>query len=161
MLSQSMPSTFESSYRPKFWQLPLNELNDAEWEALCDGCGVCCLVKFLDDDDPKYTEYTDVACQLLDCTTGHCRDYANRQAIVPDCISLRYFMLPTMGWLPSHCAYKRRYLGQALPTWHYLVADRQTHNKALEQVGAKGRCVSEIGLSDDDIEERIVRWVTI
>ena len=32
--------------RAKFWEnLPLEELNEAEWEALCDGCGLCCLVK--------------------------------------------------------------------------------------------------------------------
>ena len=29
--------------REKFWELPLNELTDLEWEALCDGCGRCCL----------------------------------------------------------------------------------------------------------------------
>ena len=70
-------------------------------------------------------------------------------------------MLPQMGWLPHHCAYKRRFLGQALPAWHYLLADRQTHQIALNRLGVKGRCVSECGLSDEQIEERIVRWVKI
>ena len=41
--------------RPKFWEnYPLDALTDAEWEALCDGCGACCLVKFLDDDNVKF-----------------------------------------------------------------------------------------------------------
>lgn len=147
--------------RPNFWQLPLDELNHAEWEALCDGCGVCCLVKFLDDDDPKHTEYTDVACQLLDCTTGHCSDYANRQYFVPDCISLTYPMLSKMGWLPNHCAYRRRYLGQGLPAWHYLLAGRARHNQALKKVGVKGRCISEKKVAEEEIEERIICWVQV
>ena len=38
--------------RPEFWaNLPLSELNDEEWEALCDGCGSCCLIKYIDNDD--------------------------------------------------------------------------------------------------------------
>lgn len=150
-----------SQLRPHFWQLPLDVLTPTEWEALCDGCGVCCLVKYLDDDDPKFTEYTDVACKLLDCTTGRCSDYKNRKAFVPDCISLTYEMLEGMGWLPSHCAYKRRYLGLALPDWHYLVAGQAAHKKALKQVGAAGRCVSELCFDDEQTEERIITWVQI
>ncbi|OPH39195.1 YkgJ family cysteine cluster protein, partial [Moraxella lacunata] len=110
-----------SDLRPNFWQnYPLSALTDNEWEALCDGCGVCCLVKYLDDDNPRFTEYTDVACKLLDTATGHCSDYANRKASVPDCIRLTVDMLPNMMWLPRHCAYKRLHLGQGLPHWHYL-----------------------------------------
>lgn len=147
--------------RPNFWQLPLDTLNDSEWEALCDGCGVCCLVKFLDDDDPKFTEYTDVACQLLDCTTGLCSNYPNRQSLVPDCISLEYKMLSDMMWLPRHCAYKRLYLGKGLPHWHYLLAGQDKHQQALQKFGVKNRCISELGLNDEQIEERIIRWVKV
>lgn len=103
-----------SDLRPNFWQnYPLSALTDDEWEALCDGCGVCCLVKYLDDDDVRQTEYTDVACKLLDTATGHCSDYPNRKRFVPDCIRLTVDMLPNMMWLPRHCAYKRLYLGRA------------------------------------------------
>ena len=148
--------------RPRFWErYNLNEINDVEWEALCDGCGVCCLIKYLDDDHPKYTEYTDVACRLLDCGTGQCKDYPNRKAHVPDCIQLTARLLPDMLWLPRHCAYKRLYLGQALPAWHRLVADDLTHQAGLAKVGAAGRVVSEVGISDEAIEARIVRWVKV
>lgn len=150
-----------STLRPQFWQLPLSALTDDEWEALCDGCGVCCLVKYLDDDDVRFTEYTDVACQLLDCTTGHCSDYANRKRHVPDCIRLTVDIMPDMLWLPRHCAYKRLYLGQGLPSWHYLIAGQARHDKAMDKVGVRGRCVSERDFSDDEIEERTVRWVKI
>lgn len=148
--------------REHFWQrYALNELSDAEWEALCDGCGVCCLVKFLDDDDASLVEYTDVACQLLDCQTGRCRDYANRKTQVPDCIRLSPTLLPKMMWLPRHCTYKRLYLGQGLPSWHYLIAGWARHNRALAKLGAKGRVVSELGISEAAIEARIVRWVKV
>lgn len=151
-----------SNIRPKFWENhTLAELSDAEWEALCDGCGVCCLVKFLDDDDPKFTEYTDVACQLLNCQTGQCRDYTNRQKIVPDCIRLTLTLLKDMMWLPSHCAYKRLYLGQSLPSWHRLIGDERTHQQGIKKVGVAGRCISETQMSEQEIEDRVVRWVMI
>lgn len=148
--------------RPHFWQYyPLDELSDGEWEALCDGCGVCCLVKFQDDDDPRFTEYTDVACRLLDCTTGHCLDYTHRRMHVPDCIRLRADMVADMLWLPRHCAYKRLHLGEGLPAWHRLIAGDTIHDKAMDRVGVRGRCVSETGLTDEQIEERVIRWVKL
>ena len=34
-----------------FWQtVPLAEMDDAQWEALCDGCAKCCLVKLQDEE---------------------------------------------------------------------------------------------------------------
>lgn len=147
--------------RPNFWQFPLSELTPPEWEALCDGCGVCCLVKFLEDDDPRHTQYTDVACKLLDCTTGRCSDYTHRKQFVPDCISLSDKKLAQMGWLPAHCAYKRRYLNVSLPDWHYLIAGQKAHAKALKKVGVAGRCVCELEFDDEQIEERIIKWVKV
>lgn len=150
--------------RPDFWQkYPLNELSLAEWEALCDGCGACCLEKFLDEPQLPYeVEYTDVACKLLDCSTGYCSDYANRQKFVPECVSLTYEKLRDMMWLPETCAYKRLYLGKPLPKWHLLITkDAVATQQGMQQagVGVAGRCVSELQVSEEELEERIIRWV--
>ena len=154
--------------RPQFWsRFKLSELNHSEWEALCDGCGSCCLIKYIDEDedgnvDESLVEYTDVTCQLMDCATGYCGHYATRQEHVPDCIQLTIDNLPNMMWLPSHCAYKRLYKGQELPSWHLLltqdaVATQQQMRAA--NVGVAGRCVTEIGMDDEEMETRVVNWV--
>ena len=154
--------------RPQFWtRFTLNELNHSEWEALCDGCGSCCLIKYVDEDeegnvDEALVEYTDVACQLMNCETGYCQHYATRQEYVPDCIQLTIGKLPSMMWLPAHCAYKRLYKGQSLPAWHLLltgdaVATQQQMRAA--NVGIAGRCISEVGMSDEEMEPRVVNWV--
>lgn len=51
--------------RPRFWELPLRDLTPPEWEALCDGCGKCCLNK-LEFEDTEELAFTRIACRLLD-----------------------------------------------------------------------------------------------
>ncbi|MEP2438589.1 MAG: YcgN family cysteine cluster protein, partial [Roseibium sp.] len=58
--------------RERFWERhALSELNTAEWEALCDGCGQCCLLKF-EDEDSGDIAVLDVACRLLDVRKVSC-----------------------------------------------------------------------------------------
>ncbi|ELA09238.1 hypothetical protein MOMA_02495 [Moraxella macacae 0408225] len=152
----------ECEIRPLFWQkYALAELTIAEWEALCDGCGACCLVK-LQDEDSDVVEYTDVACRLLDCTTGMCKNYTHRRSHVPDCISLTAELIPDLPWLPASCAYKRLYQGQGLPNWHYLITQDKTKTKqAMHQnhISVAGRCVSEDDVDEIEQEERIIYWI--
>ena len=51
---------------PEFWKhKSLLEMNDAEWEALCDGCGKCCYRKYiLGRGKRERLYYTRVACNL-------------------------------------------------------------------------------------------------
>jgi uncharacterized cysteine cluster protein YcgN (CxxCxxCC family) len=93
----------------------------AEWESLCDGCARCCLVK-LEDEDTGEVHYTDVACTLLDAESCQCRDYAGRQAQVPDCVRLTPKNLRALSWLPPTCAYRLVAEKRDLPWWHPLVS---------------------------------------
>jgi len=140
--------------RDKFWELPLEALNRAEWEALCDGCGRCCLHKLEDEDTGEVIE-TNVACRLLDHGTARCTDYKHRKAFVPDCLRLTPKLVAQVRWLPETCAYKRRAEDRPLPSWHYLLTGSQD---AMIRAG-----VSVIGrvIAEDDagpLEHHIVEW---
>jgi len=127
---------------PRFWETKrLEQMSRAEWEALCDGCGKCCIHK-LEDEETGELYPTNVACRLLDGQTGRCRDYAHRHAYVPDCVRLTPAKLRTIGWLPATCAYRLIDEGRPLPEWHYLVCgDREAVHRAGESV--RGWTVSE------------------
>lgn len=144
--------------RPDFWKnYTLEQLNPLEWEALCDGCGLCCLVK-LEDDETQKVYYTKVACQLLDCQTGQCSQYDQRHQYVPDCITLNMENIHQLHWLPSTCAYRRLAQGKALPNWHYLITgSRKSVVQAKKSVAQ--RCISELQIMEDDLEDYIVKWV--
>jgi uncharacterized protein len=127
----------------RFWEdRPLEALDRAQWEALCDGCGKCCLHKLEDEETGEFFA-TNVACRLLDRRSGRCSDYKHRRAYVPDCIRLTPAKLETMDWLPESCAYVRRARGLPLPGWHYLVCgDREEVHRAGASV--RGWTISEI-----------------
>lgn len=148
--------------RKNFWEKhPITELNAAEWEALCDGCGACCLIKLQDERDNSETPkvyYTQLACELLDCRTGHCGDYANRSQHVPDCLQLTPDMLAEAYWLPSSCGYRRLYEGKPLPNWHPLITGNQ-ESVLRAGVSVAGRCRSEVGVAEADWEKYVIRWV--
>ena len=131
----------------KFWEtLPLAQLDRAQWEALCDGCGKCCLHKLEDDETGDFYP-TNVACKLLDRRSAQCSDYKHRHAFVPDCIRLTPAKLKTMDWLPPSCAYVLRADDKPLPDWHYLNSgDRETVHSAGKSV--RGWTISEIDAGD-------------
>lgn len=142
--------------RPAFWTLPLADLTPPEWEALCDGCGKCCLNK-LEDEDTGEIAYTRVACRLFDGATCRCGDYAGRLGIVPECVVLTPRSLPdAVRWLPRSCAYKRRFRGEGLPAWHPLLTGTPESVHRLR--GAiRGRTVSEAQVPEDDWEDHLIR----
>lgn len=115
----------------RFWEdRPLAALDRGQWEALCDGCGKCCVHK-LEDADTGELLPTNVACRMLDRRTGQCTDYRHRRAHVPECVRLTPESVGGIDWLPATCAYRLRAAGEPLPEWHYLVCgDREAVHRA-------------------------------
>lgn len=141
----------------KYWETKtLPELNESEWEQLCDGCGRCCLHK-LEDFDTRELFYTRVACKLLDLKTCRCMDYPNRQQQVADCVT---FTPETnaYSWLPKSCAYRTLHEGRPLASWHPLVSgDPDSVHKA--GISVRNKAIAENRVQPDEIEEYIVKWV--
>jgi uncharacterized cysteine cluster protein YcgN (CxxCxxCC family) len=140
-----------------FWRLKtLDEMDGAEWESLCDGCGRCCLNK-LEDADSGEIAWTDVACRLLDGETCRCSNYPDRQSHVPDCIPLNPDTVRSLSWLPPTCGYRLVAEGRDLYWWHPLVSgDADTVHQA--RISVRGRTVSEDLWPVETLEDRIVTW---
>lgn len=138
-----------------FWRTKtLAEMDRAEWESLCDGCGRCCLHK-LRDDITEELSFTNVACRLLDVNSGQCSDYKNRRSRVPDCVQLTPKKLRKVDWLPPSCAYRLVDEGKDLPAWHPLRSGRA---ESVIEAGASvaGRCLNE--REAGPLEHYLVEW---
>ncbi|MGJ8523565.1 hypothetical protein R84981_002268 [Carnimonas sp. R-84981] len=141
--------------RERFWErFTLHELSSAEWEALCDGCGRCCLVK-IEDANSGEVALLDVACQLLDTESCRCSDYPNRFDKVPGCTQLTLDNLPQFDWLPGSCAYRRLAEGRRLAGWHPLIAGsaQRMHKKGIS---VRGMAVSEREVDEEDYDDHII-----
>jgi uncharacterized cysteine cluster protein YcgN (CxxCxxCC family) len=132
-----------------FWETKtLARMTPGEWESLCDGCGLCCLIRFEDEDKGEIIP-TRVACRLFDPQACRCKDYADRRATVPDCIQLTPRNVGRLKWMPLSCAYRRLQEGRGLASWHPLVSgDPESVHRA--GVSIRGQTVSEACLEDPD-----------
>lgn len=121
--------------REKFWEnFSLGEMNSKEWEALCDGCAQCCLMR---EEVGNQLKVYSIGCELLDLETSRCKDYPNRQKIVPACHKLTPENVPQLDWLPDTCAYRLIYQGKSLPKWHPLIhGDRSEMHRQLITAGS-------------------------
>ncbi|MGB8817820.1 MAG: YcgN family cysteine cluster protein [Rhizobiaceae bacterium] len=131
-----------------FWKTKtLEEMDRAEWESLCDGCGKCCLSK-LEDEDTGAIHWTSVACRLFDAGKCACRDYPRRNALVPDCVILTPENVRTIAWLPQTCGYRLVSEGKDLFDWHPLKSgDRESVHTA--GISIRGRVTA----FEDDLAE--------
>lgn len=132
-----------------FWQTKsLGEMTRNEWEALCDGCGKCCLAK-MEDEDTGEIYWTSVGCRLFDQSTCTCTNYENRHALVNDCVALTPENVGTIVWLPQTCAYRLLAEGRELYWWRHLISgSRQTVHDA--GVSMRGRVTALEGDIADD-----------
>ena len=144
-----------ATLRPRFWELPLAQLTRREWEALCDGCGKCCLNKLEDEESGEIT-FTRVACRLLDNDTCQCAQYEIRLQFVPECIVLSpKNIAETAYFMPQSCAYRLRAEGRPLPDWHPLVSgDPNSVHTAGRSV--QGWTVPEFEVREEDWEDYLI-----
>ncbi len=141
-----------------FWQsTALSAMNQQQWESLCDNCGRCCLHK-LEDDDTGEIYFTDVACRYLDAETCQCPHYDTRQALVPDCLSIKPDWGRKFNWLPNTCAYRLLSEGKDLPDWHPLVSGDGS-SVHLAGISVRGRTFSDDEVSEQDFHTHVITWV--
>lgn len=149
-----------SGLRPRYWETtPLNRMTRAEWEALCDGCGKCCLNK-LEDEDSGDVALTRVACRLFDDATCRCAQYDIRHQFVPECITLSVQNIErNLYWLPETCAYKLLWNGEPLYDWHPLISGspQSVHDAG---VSMQHQTVAEFDVEEDDWEDYLIEEPT-
>lgn len=160
-----------SADKTPFWEAKsLAQMNQQEWEAICDGCAKCCLHKFIDDeevDNPEPTHtlhegeqvhYTNIVCSLLNTKTCSCTRYAERRELVPDCVKLTRDNLADIFYMPPSCSYRRLHEGRGLPSWHPLL--NRNKKSAMHKAGmsVRGKTVYEHDVDMDHFEDYIAVW---
>jgi len=133
----------------------MQKMTGAEWEALCDGCGKCCLNK-IEEEQSGEVFLTRLACRLLDGETCRCTQYNIRHQFVPNCIVLTPENVEDhLYWLPKTCAYRLLHLGQPLYSWHPLLSGsaQSVHDAG---VSVRGFTVPEFEVAEEDWEEHVI-----
>ena len=152
----------------RFWETKsLAEMNQDEWEAVCDGCAKCCLHKFIDEDaetatvqveDNPELHYTNIVCQLLNTKTCSCTQYEARSELVPDCVTLTKENLKEIYFMPPSCSYRRLEEGKGLAQWHPLL--NKGKKTAMHKAGmsVRGKTVFDRDVDLEHFEDYIVMW---
>ena len=142
--------------RDRYWErVPLGDMTVREWEALCDGCGKCCLNK-LEDADTGEVEFTRIACRLLDDESCRCAQYDIRKQFVPECVVLTPKTLGEIAYfMPSTCAYRLLHEGKRLHDWHPLISGTADSVHAAGE-SVRGWTIPEFEIDEDDWEDHII-----
>ncbi len=141
--------------KKEFWKnKTLSELSPKEWEALCDGCGICCLYK-IEDQDSGEIHLTNVACRFLDEVSCVCKLYEDRKSAMPTCVKLTPDNVAGLDWLPDTCAYRLVLNGKPLPNWHYLISGdpNSVHHAGISVLG---KVVDESFINMNKLEDHVV-----
>lgn len=103
-----------------FYEKPLRELTDEEWEQICMKCGKCCMCKYSEGD---VIHFSNQMCRFFDIKKGTCSCYSERFKIAEsECKKVSMELLETeIDLLPPSCAYRRLYEGRGLPEYHPLL----------------------------------------
>ncbi|MEM7188027.1 MAG: YcgN family cysteine cluster protein [Pseudomonadota bacterium] len=147
--------------RPRFWEsVAPEDMTQEEWEALCDGCGRCCLLK-LEDEDTGRVHYTNIACRLFDAGTRRCGSYALRRQLVPGCVQLTpETMDDAIDWMPASCAYRRVFEGHGLAPWHPLISGRR-ESVAEAGIAVADTLIPEYEVAEEEYEDHVLEadWI--
>tara|TARA_R110002073_G_scaffold173944_2_gene331098 strand:- start:526 stop:957 length:432 start_codon:yes stop_codon:yes gene_type:complete len=140
----------------RWWEkIPLEQMNQHEWESLCDGCGKCCRIQLEDVDGIRAT--TSVVCKYMDMQQCSCSVYQERTKLVPTCLKLGIDNINEIDWMPDTCAYRLIRDGLPLPAWHpLLTGDPESTHTSGNSV--KGKVTSEDLVEEDQLEEFIIQW---
>ncbi len=134
----------------------LTQMNEREWEALCDRCSKCCVIS-IEDVDTGVLYLTDVSCKLFNTKSCGCGDYENRKQFVHDCVKLTPKNVPKLDWLPRTCAYRLVSEGKDLYWWHPLISgDPETVHTANASVRDKTRPEGRLKMAG--LIKRITKW---
>lgn len=145
---------------PLFWETKsLEAMNQQEWEALCDGCALCCFHK-LQDDETEEVFYTRVACRYLDDKAYRCQHYQKRSQYVESCLILKPDNVKQQHWLPETCAYKLIAEGKPLFNWHPLISGDDQSAKGYH-ADFLNLAINEEYIPTETYEEHIVKWVDL
>lgn len=139
----------------EFWNgKALEDFTLEEWEALCDSCGLCCLIKIMDEDGED-VYYTDVVCRYHDSEQCRCTVYGERTIKVPTCLVVTPQIAGTLDWIPETCAYRLLAEGKDLADWHPLLAGSKDlmHTRGNS---VKGKVVSESKVPESQLEDHII-----
>ena len=159
--------------KTQFWlSKSLNEMNQQEWEAICDGCGKCCLNTFIDsEDEDDFTAtdqlregeqliFTNIVCQYLDNATCGCSEYEKRQTLVPSCVKLTKENLKDIFFMPQSCSYRRLHEGRGLATWHPLLNNGDKTKMHELNISVKDKTVKDCDVKLEDFDLYIAEWPT-
>ncbi|MEM6618119.1 MAG: YcgN family cysteine cluster protein [Pseudomonadota bacterium] len=136
----------------RYWETTaLGDMSRDQWEALCDGCGKCCLLK-LEDEDTGQIALTNISCRLFDDATCRCASYDLRQHLVAGCVVLTpQNIAKNAHWMPDTCAYRRLSEGRKIPPWHPLITGDPSTTPTV-----RGHTVPEYEVDEEDFEDFIV-----
>ena len=156
----------------KFWQTKsLSQMNEQEWEAICDGCGKCCLHTFIHseeaDEELNSTAqlrpgeeliYTNIVCQYLDNKSCNCTEYENRQTLVPSCVKLTKENIDDIFFMPASCSYRRLHEGRGLASWHPLLNKGKKSKMHAQAISVRNKTVKDCDVDLEYFEDHIAQW---
>ena len=117
----------------------LENMTEEEWEAVCNRCGKCCLIK-IQDEDTDEIYYTDVVCKYFNFETCECTEYQNRCTLVPECLKLTKENVSKIKWMPKYCAYRCLLEGRPKP----------------KREPVSSFCISEKLVRDEELDDHIL-----